>query len=45
MEFEGFEHKNMNIEMTGFIENGKQFDIEARLPRDNRKQFYLECEE
>lgn len=36
MEFENFDHKNMNIEMTGFIENGKQFDIEARIPKDNR---------
>lgn len=36
MEFENFEQKNMNIEMTGFIENGKQFDVEIRVPKDNR---------
>lgn len=36
MEFENFDTKNMNVEMNGFIENGKQFDIEVRVPRDNR---------
>ncbi len=35
MEFENFE-KKMNVEMNGFIENGKQFDIEVRVPEDSR---------
>ena len=36
MEFENFDTKKMNVEMNGFIENGKQFDIEVRVPKDNR---------
>lgn len=36
MGFENFDKNNMNVEMTGFIENGKQFDIEVRVPEDNR---------
>jgi hypothetical protein len=36
MELENFDEKKMNVEMTGFIENGKQFDIEVKVPKDNR---------
>ena len=35
MEFENFDNK-MNIEMNGFIEKGTQFDIDVRVPEDDR---------
>ncbi len=34
MEFENF--NKMNVEMNGFIENGKQFDIDVKVPTSNR---------
>jgi len=36
MEFENYEKNKANVEFTGFIENGKQFDIEVRVPKDYR---------
>ncbi len=39
MEFEDL-NKNMQIEMDGFIENGKQYDIEVKVPRSNRNVVF-----
>lgn len=35
MECNNFD-KKMNVEMTGFIEKGIQYDIEVKVPEDNR---------
>ena len=39
MEFENYD-KKMNIELNGFIENGKQFDIDVKVPKDNRNVVF-----
>ena len=39
MEFENFD-KKMQVEMDGFIENGKQFDIEVKVPKSNRNVVF-----
>ena len=39
MEFENFD-KKMQVEMNGFIENGKQFDIEVKVPKSNRNVVF-----
>jgi hypothetical protein len=38
MEFENFEKKC--IDVNGFIENGKQFDVDVRIPKDNRNVVF-----
>ena len=32
--------KKINIEMNGFIEKGKQYDIEVKVPKDNRDAVF-----
>ncbi len=39
MEFENYD-KNMNVEVNGFIENGKQYDVEVKVPKDNRNVIF-----
>ena len=39
MEFEKYEKKE-KLEITGFIEKGKQFDLDITLPEDNRNVIY-----
>jgi len=39
MEFEGYE-KKMNVEVNGFIENGKQYDVEVKVPKSNRNVIF-----
>ena len=39
MEFEEFD-KKMDIEVDGFVENGKQFDVEIKGQKDNRNVIF-----
>ena len=39
MEFESYD-KKVDIEVDGFIENGKQFDVEIKGPKDNRNVIF-----
>lgn len=41
--FEGFEKpcKKEKIEINGVIENGKQFDLDIKLPEDYSNQFCI----
>ena len=39
MEFENFD-KKMDIEIDGFVENGKQFDVEIKGQKDNRNVVF-----
>ena len=39
MEFEDFD-RNMNVNVDGFMENGKQYDVEIKVPRDNRNVIF-----
>ena len=39
MEFEDF-NKKMDVEVDGFVENGKQFDVEIRDQKDNRNVIF-----
>ena len=39
MEFEEFD-KKMDIEVDGFVENGTQFDVEVKVPKDNRNAIF-----
>lgn len=40
MEFEEKKPKCCDVEVNGFIEKGKQFDLEITLPEDNRNVIY-----
>ena len=40
MEYENNEKKCPIVEVDGFIERGKQFDIEINLPEDERNVIY-----
>ena len=40
MEYENNEKKCPIVEVDGFIEHGKQFDIEINLPEDERNVIY-----
>lgn len=40
MEFEEKKPEHCDIKVNGFIEKGKQFDLEITLPEDNRDVIY-----
>ena len=40
MEFEEFDKKDKKIEINGVIENGKQYDLDIKLPEDNRDVIF-----
>ena len=40
MDFEEFKGFDQKIKVDGFIEKGKQFDLEINLPEDNRNVIY-----
>ncbi len=40
MEFEELDKKDKKIEITGVIENGKQYDLDVKLPEDDRDVIF-----
>ena len=36
MEFENLDKKDKKLEISGVIESGKQYDLDVKLPEDNR---------
>lgn len=40
MDFDGKKSEGLDVKVGGFIEKGKQFDLEITLPEDNRNVIY-----